>query len=368
MLPNNNFSAPSESARRPNYSMPGLTYMAMPLGAIRIGHLQQCEAGQPALPVMDDEFHLTLPAKSSSGRWMLDPLDKKLRAERGVQVSPGTDASPEPGSAAQIKLRSIPIRVLVNDPSLVLRSRLEAFDSRTKRPVCTSTTAGSAHRVKAAGGFDEVACVGVGSCVFASQDHIRCKLLGRIHVQIVAQDSTLGTYVLRSTSYNTLRTFEAKLWQYWALFGGKLRGVPFRMQLRMVTTALSSWMPFYVVDLELDGVDLDGALDAAEAQAARDARFDMQSLEKVLRDGLANGLLTQDPQESDVADEFYCDELNTGAADQVFSHGTAVNAAAGQALPASATLGSPGTRDKAQCAVVLNGLINRAKSGTSLRR
>lgn len=83
----------------------------------------------------------------------------------------------------------------------------------------------------------------------------------------------------------------------------------------MATTALSGWTPFYMVDLELDGVDLDGALDAAEAQASSDARFDIAGLEKVLRAGLANGGITGDPQEGDVADEFYHDVLGAQSAD-----------------------------------------------------
>lgn len=205
------FPNSDESAARTNFSMPGLTYMAMPLGAIRIGYLLPRDHGLASLPVKDDEFHITLPAKNNAGRWMLDPLDEKLRAERGVEVKPGADAMHAEEGKPPMKLRSIPVRVLVNDPSLVVSSRLEAFDTQTKRPACVSTAAGKARRTNQAGAAEEVACVGCDACAYAKQDHVRCKFFGRIHVQIVGQYSTLGTYVLRSTSYNTLRTFEAKL-------------------------------------------------------------------------------------------------------------------------------------------------------------
>jgi len=282
---NSSFNTPNVT----HYSMPGLAFLATPLGVIRLGHVE--EHVERAFAVADDEFRITQPVKDSEG-WIPDPLDDKLRGEL---------------SEAERKLRAIPVRVQVNDPSLVIRSRFEAFNVRTNRPVCASVDSGKARRL-VDGEMVDVSCEGPERCAFASDDEVRCKFFGRVNLQVEGQDSALGTYVLRSSSIHTLRTLESKLWQYWALFGKRLRGAKFKIVMKQAASVLSQWAPFYYVDLELVGGDLARAMREVKTQAEADAvaGLDIACLEAAMHEGLRNGgFLASD--ESFEAAEFFSD-------------------------------------------------------------
>lgn len=261
------------------FSMAGVAYLPLPLGSIRIGHSQKLPGGRVHL-IKDDEFKVTQPLRDEAGDWVRDPLDAALRAnlpgEQGV---------------AQRKLREIPIRVAVNDPALIARAQLQAFDRATGQVMCSSKGNGVAHRWSAGSGTTEVSCVGCDRCSFANSGNVECKFFGRLSVQLEGQSDELGTYTLRSTSYNTMRTVESKLWQFWAILGKKLRGVPFKLQLRPVQTQASNWETFYVVDLVLNGCTLTEAKDHAEKQQALDAnaKLDIEAFESAIASGLNNG-------------------------------------------------------------------------------
>lgn len=283
-------TTPAEAKTALDFSMAGLAYTPMPLGAIRIGHAIALPGGG-SMPIRDDEFRITQPMRGEDGGWLADPLDAALR-EKSQQVE----------STASAKLRQIPIRLHVNDPSLTVRSRFEAFDNTTRRTVCASNGGGVAKRWTGTTGTTDVACVGSDRCEFANSGSAQCKFFGRIAVQIQGQDGELGTYVMRTSSVNTLRTFEAKLWQFWSVLGRKLRGVPFVMKLRSAQTELSNWSTFHFVDLELDGVKLGQAKAAATAQGAADERdgLDIADLEKTMHEGLRNGGYLADTAEDGV--------------------------------------------------------------------
>jgi len=280
-----------------NYSMPGMVYTPVEIGTIRLGHIED-HNGRPT-PVKDDKFSITRLVRRKSG-WVLHPLQEELLSK----------LPPPQEGAAERKLREIPIRIMYDSPDLTVRSRLEAFDAKRKRPVCASTAAGKARRI-GTDGPQEVECVGPDECAFAKSEGIRCKFFGRITVQIEGQREADNGFVLRSTSVNTLRNFEAKLARYWALFGRRLTGVPFRLILRTKTTSASFWQPFYFCDLELPaGMTLQHAVKLARDHAAAnaDAGLDVQAWEAMVRAGLGNGALAAASDiEADLMDEFYVD-------------------------------------------------------------
>lgn len=283
--------------------MPGLVYTPVELGTIRLGHLVEKEG--TATPVMDDKFTITRLVKRKGGQWIEHPLDAELRNEL---------PSPRPEEGlAEPKLREIPIRIMYDSPDLTIRSRYEAFDLKRLRPVCASTIAGRAKRLHG-GVAREVDCLGPDHCEFAQGSDIRCKFFGRITVQIEGQTEADNGFVLRSTSINTLRNFEAKLTRYWALFGKRLTGVPFRLMLRTKTTASSFWRPFYFCDLELPkGMTPQQAVRLAKRHAKlnESAGLDIQAWEAVVRAGLANGLLAAESDvEGELMKEFYCAGLD----------------------------------------------------------
>ncbi len=129
-------------------------------------------------------------------------------------------------------------------------------------------------------------------------------------VSISRSRGRLNNYIFRSTSINTLRNLEARLARFWALFGGRLRGVPFRLVLRSRTTLGSKWSRFYFVDLELrQGVSLIDAKRLAdeEARAMVASGLDFVAWEEIIRTGLANGGLVGDDHEAILVREFFED-------------------------------------------------------------
>lgn len=278
------------------YSIPGMVYTPVELGTIRLGHLEERLGKQT--PIKDDKFTITRLVKQR-GQWIPHPLHQEL-----------LDKLPPPAAAegaAERKLREIPIRIMFDDPDLTVRSRYEAFEVQRKRPVCGSTTAGKARRLVGASA-EEVECVGPEECAFAHSEGVRCKLFGRVVVQIEGQTESDNGFMLRSTSVNTLRNFEAKLRRYWALFGKRLKGVPFRLVLRAKTTASSFWRPFYFVDLELaTGVTLQAAAAMARdhEKANQDAGLDVAAWEDMVRSGLNNGALAATDIEAEMMAEFF---------------------------------------------------------------
>ena len=92
----------------------GLALTPAVIGRFSIGKV--VEKGGKRLPEKDDEFTLTSQVQAKDG-WVAHPLDEALR------------------SAAGAKLRSIPVRLLFDDPDLNLRANYTLFDRTTGRPL-----------------------------------------------------------------------------------------------------------------------------------------------------------------------------------------------------------------------------------------
>jgi len=279
-----------------------MVYQPVELGTIRIGYLDQ-QPGKVARPQKLDQILVTTLVKHQ-GLWVEHPVMAELRSD-----PKNTDAATsraEAGSAVA-KLRSIPVRVQFNNPDLILQSRWEAYNVAQMRPVCASKGAGLAVRVNDLGQREQVSCLGAEQCEFASRDGIRCKYMGRLNVQIAGQESEDNGFVLRTTSFNTIRTIESKLRRYAALFKGSLVGVPLRLNLRTRTTGMSRWSRFYFLDIELDGVSLvEAGKLAAQARVTRDeSGLDFEAYERVALAGLRNGRLMGEDDEGLLTQEFY---------------------------------------------------------------
>jgi hypothetical protein len=94
----------------------GLIITPPVLGRISIGKV--VEKNGKRLPEKDDQFTITSQIHTKEG-WVKHPLDEQLRAKAPNQ-----------------KLRSIPVRMLFDDPELNLRAEYTLFDRQTGRPVC----------------------------------------------------------------------------------------------------------------------------------------------------------------------------------------------------------------------------------------
>src|SRR3989338_6545175 len=100
-------------------------------------------------------------------------------------------------------------------------------------------------------------CPSPAVCALAQDGN--CKPYGRLHVRVEADDSTetgtagdeLGSFVFRTTGFNSIRTLSARLRYLFAVSGGLLAGLPLELRLRGKSTTLSHRTPIYYVDLTL---------------------------------------------------------------------------------------------------------------------
>ncbi|MCW3540511.1 recombination directionality factor [Burkholderia cenocepacia] len=261
----------------------GLAITPPVVGRISIGRI--VEKNGKRLPEKDDQFTLTTQIQNREG-WILHPMNETLR------------------KATAGKLRAIPIRVLFSDPDLNLRAEYSLFDRDTGRPVCVGN--GEQCRRVTDTGIESLPCPSPDGCTFGRQGN--CKPYGRLNV-IIGDDDGLGSFIFRTTSYNSIRTLAARLHYFRAVSGNLLACLPLELKLRGKSTAQSYRSAIYYVDLGVrSGNTLEQALiEAKELDARRRAAgFDQAALDAAARAGFANGAFEDSPDETAaVAEEFY---------------------------------------------------------------
>ncbi|MCG9042383.1 recombination directionality factor [Laribacter hongkongensis] len=263
----------------------GLAITPPVIGRISIGKL--VNKNDKWLPEKDDSFTLTTQVQTRGG-WMLHPLHQQY-----------SDAS------ANGKLRAIPVRLLFNDSDLNLRAEYSAFDRNNGRPLCVGN--GEHARRNGKEGMEDVACAGPERCRFGLQ--AGCKLYGRLNLQIDGQADELGSFIFRTTGYNSVRTLAARLRYFEAVSGGHARYLPLMLRLRAKSTTQSYRAPVYYVDLTLrDGDTLASVVLQArsDAQVALEAGVDQEGLEQSAKALLRNGQFEDSEEEIPLLlQEFY---------------------------------------------------------------
>lgn len=302
----------------------GLMITPPVIGRISIGKV--VEKNGKRLPEKDDEFTITTQVQQR-GQWVLHPLDEALRRaqahggiKEGAQPSdaeeetkPGkrtlkdkmgvpADAAETP-SPARRKLRNIPVRVLFNDPYLNLRADYCMFDRSTARPVCVGN--GETCRRVTDQGLEEQACPGPDTCRFGLG---QCKPYGRLNVSIGDGDE-LGSFVFRTTGFNSIRTLAARMQYFAAVSGGHLACMPLELKLRGKSTTQSHRSAIYYADLVVrSGISLNEAISQARTIATERlaAGFDQSALDAAARLGFVNGSFEDAPNEAaEIVEEFY---------------------------------------------------------------
>ena len=265
----------------------GLAITPPAIGRISIGRV--VERNGKRLPEKDDQFTLTSQVQNREG-WVLHPLDEALRKE-----------------AEGNKLRSIPVRMLFNDPALNLRADFSLFDRSTGRPLCVGN--GDTCRRMGKDGVSQQLCPSPDACAFANGD---CKAYARLNVLVGdGEADALGSFVLRTTSFNTIRTLAARLQYFNAVSGGRLACLPLELKLRGKSTTMSHRAAIYYVDLVVRaGLTLEQAIGQAREleEVRKGCGFDQDALDEAARQGFANGAF-EDLEEdvSAVVEEFYPD-------------------------------------------------------------
>ena len=273
----------------------GLAITPPVLGRISIGKI--VEKNGKRLPEKDDQFTITSQIQNKEG-WVKHPLDEQLRAK-----------------AASQKLRTIPVRMIFNDPELNLRAEYSLFDRQTGRPVCVGD--GQTCRRLTNQGVEQYPCPSPDLCPLAQGGH--CKPYGRLHVNLDDADE-LGTFIFRTTGFNSIRTLAARLSYYNAASGGLLSCLPLQLTLRGKSTTQSYRQPVYYVDLTLkDGVSLNEAIRTAKEidQQSKEAGFYQEAVDFVARQGFANANFEMNDGEGlDVLEEYYPEQEQNWAVEQ----------------------------------------------------
>ena len=264
----------------------GLAITPPVIGRISIGRV--VERNGKRLPEKDDQFTLTSQIQNREG-WVLHPLDESLRKATGG------------------KLRSIPVRMMFNDPALNLRADYSLFDRTNGRPLCVGN--GESCRRSGKDGITQETCPGPDTCSFAKGE---CKAYARLNLLVGdGEDDALGSFVLRTTSFNTIRTLTARLNYFHAVSGGRLACMPLELKLRGKSTTQSHRAPIYYVDLVVrSGLTLEQAIaKAREVDEARNAAgFNQQALDEAAHRGFANGAFEELAEDVPaIAEEFYPD-------------------------------------------------------------
>ena len=359
----------------------GLMMTPPVVGRIAIGKM--VERNGKRLPEKDDEFTITTQVQSRAG-WVLHPIDAALRTQlAGPAVHPSMTAGAPTAAVVEVpsgnsaplkstlqsklvkrakaqnlstgpiteeattttassaqdtqrpagasKLRSIPVRLLFNDPSLNLRAAYTLFDRATARPVCVGDGE-SCKRVRQ-GVVESHPCPGPDHCALGMEGN--CKLFGRFHVRIdhpANQVDACSTFVLRTTGINTVRTLMARMQYFQAISGGLLAYLPMELRLRGKSTAQSHRSPIYYVDLCVrQSLTLEAAVHQAReaAEHARQMGLDQAALDAAARAGYAQGVFAETGEEAaDVLQEFYParDPHQDGAHQEEARHGQEIQA------------------------------------------
>ncbi|MEX5425279.1 hydrolase or metal-binding protein [Acinetobacter radioresistens] len=262
----------------------GLAITPPILGRISIGRM--VEKNGKRLPEKDDQFTITSQIQSKEG-WVKHPLDDQLRA-----------------NAPNQKLRSIPVRMIFNDPDLNLRAEYSLFDRQTGRPVCVGN--GETCQRLTNQGVEQHPCPSPDLCPLAQGGN--CKPYGRLHVNLDESDE-FGTFIFRTTGFNSIRTLAARLNYYHAASGGLLSCLPLQLILRGKSTTQSYRQPVYYVDLTLrEGISLNEAIIQAKQidEQSKQAGFYQEAVDFTARKGFGNGRMDVDMEEGlDVVEEFY---------------------------------------------------------------
>jgi len=270
----------------------GLAITPPVLGRISIGRV--VEKNGIRLPQKDNQFTITSQVQEN-GEWIPHPMDEELRKD-----------------APNSKLRTIPVRMLFNEADLNLRADYTMFDRKSGRPMCVGN--GDTCKRLTQSGVQSLPCPSPTLCEFGKGG--LCKPYGRLNVKI-GDDDDLGTFIFRTTGYNSIRTLAARLSYYQAVSGGLLAYMPLELKLRGKSTTQSHRTPIYYVDVVIkEGFSLQEAVAEAreKARQMKEEGVDQAALDTAAAKGFGNALFEYGEDEmTQVVEEFYPPDPNNGA-------------------------------------------------------
>lgn len=286
------------------FGIVGLAITPPLLGRISIGNV--VEKNGKRLPVKDDQITVTTQFQVNK-QWVKHPIDTELRrkveAEKtGKQVE---DIAPNPLELMNTKLRSIPVKLMFNDPNLNMRAEYTCFE-KGGRTLCKGNGKEALRMNHAENKVEKVACNPT-DCPVGKE--YRCKPYTRLNVQIDGQEDELGTFMYRTAGWNSLRTLQSKLTYLHGLSNGKLAGLPLDLVIRGKSSQQSMGTTFFYLDLVVrKGYSVPKAvIEAHQFQKEwEEAGISREAFEEHARQGIANGMFEDSPDEREsILEEFF---------------------------------------------------------------
>lgn len=190
-----------------------------------------------------------------------------------------------------------------------LRAEYSLFDRASGRPLCVGN--GETCRRVTREGIQSLPCPSPDGCEMAKGG--ACKPYGRLNVKI-GDDDELGTFVFRTTGFNSIRTLAARLSYYKAVSGNALACMPLELRLRSKSTTQSYRAPIFYVDVCVrEGMTLEKAItEAQELETQRkQAGFNQEALDEAAHQGFSNGTFEESAEEiPEILEEFYPEETD----------------------------------------------------------
>lgn len=277
----------------------GLAITPPILGRISIGKV--VEKHGKRLPEKDDQFTITTQVQNRDG-WITHPLDEALRQ-----------------ASSNSKLRSIPIRLLFNDSDLNFRAEYSLFDRNTGRPLCVGN--GETCKRQTEEGIQNLPCPSPDGCPLAKGGN--CKPYGRLNV-VIGDEDPLGSFIFRTTGFNSIRTLVARLHYFQAVSGNRLACLPLELRLRGKSTRQSHGSPIYYVDITVRaGMSLVDALNEARRLAGEreGTGYEQRALDEAAQLGFSNGAFEESVEDAECMLEELATEMGEERSTKPFESG-----------------------------------------------
>ena len=135
-----------------------------------------------------------------------------------------------------------------------------------------------------------------------------CKPYGRLNLKIGDEDE-LGTFIFRTTGFNSIRTLAARLSYFHSVSGGLLACMPLELKLRGKSTTQSHRAAIFHADITArEGMSLEQAI--AEARTMHERRksvgYDQEGLDQAARLGFQNAAFeTSEEEVPEILEEFF---------------------------------------------------------------
>ena len=126
---------------------------------------------------------------------------------------------------------------------------------------------------------------------------------------VIGDDDPLGSFVFRTTGFNSIRTLAARLQYFSAISGNRLACLPLELRLRGKSTRQSHGTPIFDVDITVrSGLNLEDALQEAKLldETRQASGFDQTALDNAARQGFNNSAFEEREEDTGViVEEFF---------------------------------------------------------------